>query len=79
MEDLYECIRIMQISTEKLQSNKHSQSLHRSSLIRSTFLHSKDHFCQVIYSLIKVSPTTNSHKRKSSHVETVKRLRVTTV
>jgi hypothetical protein len=102
MNDLYDCIRIMQISTEKLQSTRYYESLHRTSLIRSTFLQSRKHFCDLIYSFIKISSTTNtllpviiqnenllpyeqtmntfkksSQKRKSCHVNTVKRLRIT--
>jgi hypothetical protein len=102
MDDLYECIRIMQISTEKLQSSRYFESLHRTSLIRSTFIQSRKHFCDLLYSFIKISSQTNtllpviiqnenfktflpyetsinqsSQKRKSSHVDTVKRLRIT--
>lgn len=60
MDDLFYCIRIMQISTDKLQSTKNSESLRRSSLIRSTFLQSRKHFCDLIHSLIKISSTTNA-------------------
>ncbi len=102
MDDLYDCIRIMQISTEKLQSARYYESLRRTSLIRSTFLQSRKHFCDLVYSFIKISSTTNTllpviiqnenflpyeqtmntlnkstQKRKSSHVDTVKRLRIT--
>ena len=100
MDDLFSCIRIMQISTDKLQSTKYSESLRRSSLIRSTFLQSRKHFCDLIHSLIKISSTTNTfvpviiennpsrrkivpyqrtfiaQKRKISHVDTVKRIRL---
>ncbi|CAF0974136.1 unnamed protein product [Rotaria sordida] len=91
----------MQISTDKLQSTRHTESLRRSSLIRSTFLQSRKHFCDLIHSLIKISSTTNallpviieneenrtkilpyqrtitSQKRKSCHVNAVKRIRLT--
>jgi len=92
----------MQISTDKLQSTRNSESLRRSSLIRSTFLQSRKHFCDLIHSLIKISSTTNalgpvviiennenrtkilpyqrtitSQKRKSCHVDAVKRIRLT--
>jgi hypothetical protein len=91
----------MQISTDKLQSTRYSESLRRSSLIRSTFLQSRKHFCDLIHSLIKISSTTNalgpviiennenrtkilpyqrtitSQKRKSCHVDAVKRIRLT--
>ncbi len=105
MDDLYNCIRIMQISIEKLQSTRYYESLHRTSLIRSTFLQSRKHFCDLLYSFIKISSPSNallpviipdenldkflpyestmetlnnpSQKRKSSHVDTVKRLRIT--
>ncbi|CAF0974117.1 unnamed protein product [Rotaria sordida] len=101
MDDLFYCIRIMQISTDKLQSTRHTESLRRSSLIRSTFLQSRKHFCDLIHSLIKISSTTNallpviieneenrtkilpyqrtitSQKRKSCHVNAVKRIRLT--
>ncbi len=101
MDDLFYCIRIMQISTDKLQSTRYSESLRRSSLIRSTFLQSRKHFCDLIHSLIKISSTTNalgpviiennenrtkilpyqrtitSQKRKSCHVDAVKRIRLT--
>jgi hypothetical protein len=101
MDDLYYHIRIMQISTEKLQSTRYCESLRRTSLIRSTFLQSRQHFCDLVYSFIKISSTTNSllpviiqnedrenflpminlnkssQKRKSSHVDNVKRLRLT--
>jgi len=101
MDDLFYCIRIMQISTDKLQSIRNSESLRRSSLIRSTFLQSRKHFCDLIHSLIKISSTTNalgpviiennenrtkilpyqrtitSQKRKSCHVDAVKRTRLT--
>ena len=97
MEDFYQCIRIMQISTEKLQSTRYFESLHRTSLIRSMLLQSRKHFCDLLYSLVKISspsnsilppviisnePSTNlckksSPKRKSSHIDTVKRLRIT--
>ncbi|CAF0816829.1 unnamed protein product [Adineta steineri] len=102
MDDLYCCIRIMKISTEKLQSTRYSESLHRTSLIRSTFLQSRKHFSDLLYSFIKISSTTNtflpviiqnehflpyeqtidtlnksSKKRKSCHIDTVKRLRIT--
>jgi hypothetical protein len=102
MDDLYDCIRIMQISTEKLQSTRYYESLRQTSLIRSTFLQSRKHFGDLLYSFIKISSTTNtllpvivqnenfvpyqqtintlnksSQKRKSSHVDTVKRLRIT--
>lgn len=95
MDDLYDCIRIMQISTEKLQSTRYYESLRQTSLIRSTFIQSRKQFCDFIYSFIKISSTTNtflpvenflpyqqimnksSQKRKSSHVDTVKRLRIT--
>lgn len=98
MDDLFYCIRIMQISTDKLQSARNTESLRRSSLIRSTFLQSRKHFCDLIHSLIKISSTTNailpviieneenrtkilpyqctitSKKRKSCHVDAVKRI-----
>ncbi len=102
MDDLYYYIHIMKISTEKLQSTRYSESLRRTSLIRSTFLQSRKHFCDLLYSFIKISSTTNtflpvilqnenflpheqtidslntsSQKRKSCHVNTVKRLRIT--
>ena len=103
MDDLFYCIRIMQISTDKLQSTRHSESLRRSSLIRSTFLQTRKHFCDLIHSLIKISSTTNTlipviienhqeknrtkylpyqrtiitQKRKSCHVDAVKRIRLT--
>jgi hypothetical protein len=90
----------MQLSTDKLQSTRHSESLRRSSLIRSTFLQSRKHFCDLIHSLIKISSTSNtlvpviiqnedrtkllpyqrtitSQKRKSCHVDAVKRIRLT--
>ncbi|CAF5106677.1 unnamed protein product [Rotaria sp. Silwood1] len=60
MDDLFYCIRIMQISTDKLQSTRNIESLRRSSLIRSTFLQSRKHFCDLIHSLIKISSTTNA-------------------
>jgi hypothetical protein len=60
MDDLFYCIRIMQISTDKLQTTRNSESLRRSSLIRSTFLQSRKHFCDLIHSLIKISSTTNA-------------------
>lgn len=92
MDDLFYCIRIIQISTDKLQSIKPSESLRRSSLIRSTYNQSRKHFCDLIHSLIKISSTNNiyvpvirenrmdirPHKRKSSHIEVVKRIRLTT-
>lgn len=59
MEELFYCIRIMQISTDKLQSNCHSESLRRSSLIRSTFLQSRKQFADLIHSLIKISSDSN--------------------
>jgi len=101
MDDLFYCIRIMQISTDKLQLTRNSESLRRSSLIRSTFLQSRKHFCDLVHSLIKIPSTTNalvpviiqkgenrtkilpyqrtitSQKRKSCHVDAVKRIRVT--
>lgn len=99
MDDFYQCIRIMQISSEKLQSTRYFESLHRTSLIRSMLLQSRKQFCDLLYSLIKISssnnsllppvmisnePSTNlcnksspSPKRKSSHIDTVKRLRIT--
>jgi hypothetical protein len=102
MDDLYYYIHIMKISTEKLQSTRYSESLRRTSLIRSTFLQSRKHFCDLLYSFIKMSSTTNtflpvilqnenflpheqtidslntsSQKRKSCHVNSVKRLRIT--
>jgi hypothetical protein len=95
----------MQISTEKLQSTRYCESLRRTSLIRSTFLQSRQRFSDLLYSFIKISSTTNSllpviiqnenrenflpyqqtmmnlnkssQKRKSSHVDHVKRLRLT--
>ena len=89
----------MQISTEKLQSTRYCESLRRTSLIRSTFLQSRQQFCDLLYSFVKISPTANSllpviiqnenrekflpyeqtisQKRKSTHVDTVKRLRLT--
>ncbi|CAF2783051.1 unnamed protein product [Rotaria sp. Silwood2] len=104
MDDLYYCIRIMQISTEKLQSPRYYESLHHTSLIRTTFLQSRKHLCDLLHSFIKISSTTNTYlptyiqndnrdkflpcqqtmitlkkpssKRKSCHVDTVKRLRV---
>ena len=101
MDDLFYCIRIMQISTDKLQLTRNSESLRRSSLIRSTFLQSRKHFCDLVHSLIKI-PSTNdvlvpvmiqngenrskltsyqrtmpSQKRKSCHVDAVKRIRLT--
>ena len=60
MEDFYECIRIMQISTEKLQSTRYLESLHRTSLIRSMLFQSRKHFCDLLYSLIKISSQSNS-------------------
>jgi hypothetical protein len=105
MDDLYYCIRIMQISTDKLQSPRHSESLRRTSLIRSTFIQSRKHFCDLLHSFIKISSTANtllpviiqnedrhnllsnkhaiatsnksSQKRKSCHIDNVKRLRLT--
>ncbi|UJR31830.1 hypothetical protein I4U23_019307 [Adineta vaga] len=101
MDDLFYCIRIMQISTDKLQLTRNSESLRRSSLIRSTFLQSRKHFCDLVHSLIKI-PSSNdvlvpviiqnvenrtkinpyqraipSQKRKSCHVDAVKRIRLT--
>lgn len=104
MDDLYYCIRVMQISTEKLQSPRYYESLHRTSLIRSTFLQSRKHLCDLLYSFIKISSTTStllpitsenenrndflpfeqsmvalkksSQKRKSCHIDSVKRLRI---
>ena len=100
MDDLYNCLRIMQLSTEKLQSTRHAESLLRTSLIRSTFLQSRKQFSDLIYSLVKISsanpsllpvmisnedrssePTNYSwknspHKRKSCHLDTVKRIRL---
>ncbi|CAF1205866.1 unnamed protein product [Rotaria sordida] len=105
MDDLYYCIRIMQISLEKLQSPRYYESLHHTSLIRSTFLQSRKHLCDLLHSFIKISSTTNTYlptyiqndnrenflpyeqtmitlkkssstKRKSHHVDTVKRLRI---
>ena len=100
----------MQISAEKLQSTRHVESLRRTSLIRSTFLQSRKHFSDLMYSLIKISSTNHSllpvmiadqgrssssssvlppceqtiltwnkssKKRKSCHMDTVKRLRLT--
>lgn len=58
MDDLFYCIRIMQISSDKLQSSCNSESLRRSSLIRSTFLQSRKQFCDLVHSFIKVSSTT---------------------
>lgn len=101
MDDLFYCIRIMQISTDKLQSPRNTESLRRSSLIRTTFLQSRKHFCDLIHSLIKISTTNailpviiendenrtkilpfhqctiTSPKRKSCHVDAVKRIRLT--
>ncbi|CAF1123392.1 unnamed protein product [Rotaria sp. Silwood1] len=104
MDDLYYCIRIMQISTEKLQSPRYYESLYHTSLIRSTFLQSRKYLCDFLHSFIKISSTTNTYlptyiqndnrnnflsyeqkmitlkkpssKRKSCHVDNVKRLRV---
>lgn len=99
----------MQISAEKLQSTRHVESLRRTSLIRFTFLQSRKHFSDLMYSLIKISSTNHSllpvmiadqgrsssssvlppceqtiltwnkssKKRKSCHMDTVKRLRLT--
>lgn len=61
MDDLYCCIRIMQISTEKLQSPRYCESLHHTSLIRSTFLQSRKHFCDLLHSFVKISSTTNTY------------------
>lgn len=103
MDDLFYCIRIMQISTEKLQSTHNSESLRRSALIRSTFVQTRKHFCDLIHSLIKISSTSNAlvpviienqenrnkilpyqriitsspQKRKSCHIDAVKRIRLT--
>ena len=91
MDDLFYCIRIIQISTDKLQTIKPSESLRRSSLIRSTYNQSRKHFCDLIHSLIKISSTNNTfvpvirenrtnirpYKRKSSHIDAVKRIRLT--
>ncbi|CAF1964141.1 unnamed protein product [Rotaria magnacalcarata] len=60
MDDLFYCIRIMQISTDKLQSTRNTESLRRSALIRSTFIQSRKHFCDLIHSLIKISSTNNA-------------------
>ena len=104
MDDLYYCIRIMQISTEKLQSTHYYESLHRTSLIRSTFLQSRKRLWDLLHSFIKISSTTDTflptiiqsdksgnfssyeqsmisfnqlpQKRKSCHVDAVKRLRI---
>lgn len=104
MDDLFYCIRIMQISTEKLQSTRNAESLRRSALIRSTFVQTRKHFCDLIHSFIKISSSTSSsnaivpvmiehqanrtkilpfqrihpsQKRKSCHVDAVKRIRLT--
>lgn len=95
MDDLFYCIRIMQISTEKLQSTRNAESLRRSALIRSTFVQTRKHFCDLIHSFIKISSSSNaivpvmiehqanrtkilpSQKRKSCHVDAVKRIRLT--
>ncbi|CAF1388961.1 unnamed protein product [Rotaria magnacalcarata] len=105
MDDLYYCIRVMQISTEKLQSPRYYESLHHTSLIRSTFLQSRKHLCDLLHSFVKISSSTSTYlplhhsqnenrdkflpfeqtrvtlkkpssKRKSCHVDTVKRLRI---
>lgn len=60
MDDLFYCIRIMQLSTEKLQSNRNSESLRRSALIRSTFVQTRKHFCDLIHSFIKISSSSNA-------------------
>ncbi|UJR14877.1 hypothetical protein I4U23_001862 [Adineta vaga] len=100
MDGLYDCIRIMKISSEKLQSTRYSESLRHTTLIRSTFSQSRKQFCELFYSFLKTISTTqillpiliqnqefllpdeqtmntSSQKRKSSHVDTVKRLRIT--
>ena len=104
MDDLYYCVRIMQISTEKLQSMHDYESLHRTSLIRSTLSQSRKRLWDLLHSLIKISSTTDTflpviiqndnrehlssyeqsmisfnqlpQKRKSYHIDAVKRLRI---
>ncbi|CAM4759210.1 unnamed protein product [Rotaria magnacalcarata] len=75
MDDLFYCIRIMQISTDKLQSTRNTESLRRSALIRSTFIQSQNEENRA-KTLVR-QRTIMSQKRKSCHVDAVKRLCLT--
>ena len=100
MDGFFDCIRSMKVSTDILQSTRHIESLRRTTLIRATFSQSRKHFCDLLYSFMKIvsstqallpilmanqdflvpyqqTNNTSSQKRKSTHVETVKRLRIT--